>query len=240
MDRNSSPTFLAFGALSIVLLWAQLRVSTNQEREENIWKRVVCLNEHFHDGPRLELTEAVREYLRELGIHAPPSAHSPLTRKQAEEIEADQGNEKRPPAKVLIIRYLNDWEDFCGAIAVGVIDEEYAIEMEGARLIDAFFGYREAINIFRETRAAAHAGKMSSTSTGAPPFVNKLYYEMQRIALKWHKRRTDEWKIQEAKVDAVNREADLLRDKARALTGVPPKARDTLERSSLGRIDEGG
>lgn len=229
----AAPTCLAWGALSIILLWAQLRAANNQELAEQVWKRVMCLHQHFHDVPRLELTDAVRNYLRELGIHSPPSAYSPLTPEQAKVIEHDKGNDNRPPAKVLISRYLNDWEDFCGAISVGVIDEEYAIEMEGSRLIDAFFGYREVINIFRESRA--HDGKVGAGATGAPPFVNKLYYELQQIALRWHKKRTEEWKMQQEKVAEVNRAADALRDKARELTGVPPKAKEKLETGTWGR-----
>lgn len=229
----AAPTCLAWGALSIILLWAQLRAAHGQERAEQVWKRVMCLHQHFHDVPRLELTDAVRQYLRELGIHSPPSAYSPLTPEQAKAIEHDKGNDKRPPAKVLISRYLNDWEDFCGAISVVVIDEDYAIEMEGSRLIDAFFGYREVINIFRESRA--HDGKVSAGATGAPPFVNKLYYELQRIALRWHKKRTEEWKMQQEKIAEVDKEADDLRDKVRELTGVPPKAKGKLETGTWGR-----
>ena len=58
---------------------------------------------------------------------------------------ADKGDTQRARASTLISRYLNDWEDFCGAISVGVVDENYARSMEGGRLIDAFFGYRKVI-----------------------------------------------------------------------------------------------
>lgn len=75
----AAPTCLAWGALSIILLWAQLRAAYSQERAEQVWKRVMCLHQHFHDVPRLELTDAVRGYLRELGVQSPPSAYSPLT-----------------------------------------------------------------------------------------------------------------------------------------------------------------
>lgn len=110
---------------------------------------------------------------------------------------------------------------------LGVIDEEYAIAMEGARLMDAFFGYREGINIFREARA--HDGKMSDGATGAPPFANKLYYELQSVALRWHKKRSEEWSVLNEKIGAANREADRLRDEAQASGGVQPKAREALE-----------
>jgi hypothetical protein len=221
----SEPAFLALGALSIILLWAQLRAAHYQEIEQNVWKRVMCLHEHFKDVPRSEATEAVREYLRGLGVLNPPSAYHPLTREQALVVEQDTGTDERPPARILFIRYLNDWEDFCGAISVGVIDEDYSREMEGLRLIDAFFGYREVINILREKRA--NDARRRQGETGAPPFVNKLYYELQVVALRWHQKRSEEWQAQEEKLVAANKAADELRKAASETShGVPPKARD--------------
>lgn len=225
----ASPTALCLGALSIILLWAQLRSVSRQERQEGIYKRIMCLHEHFHDVPRLDLTEAVRKYLySELSIHSPPSAKNPLTPEHAEVINNDAGTHDRPPARVLVTRYLNDWEDFCGAIRSGVIDENYAMALEGARLVDAFFGYREAINTFRETRSRI-PDKVKDGATGGPPIANKLYYELQRVALEWHRKRTEEWNVLEKKIVAANREADRLRFEAQALAGVQPKAKGELE-----------
>lgn len=224
VDVTSSAA-LALGALSIILLWAQLRSTSRQERQQGIYKRIMCLHEHFHDVPRLHLAETVRVYLyRELAIHSPPSARNPLTRAHAEAINMDAGNQDRPPARVLVTRYLNDWEDFCGAIRSGVIDENYAMALEGARLVDAFFGYREAINIFRETRGQS-TGKVGDGATAAPPIANKLYYELQRVALEWHRKRTEEWNVVERRMAAANEEADRLRDEAQSLTGVQPNAK---------------
>lgn len=239
-DRNlkwavdiAAPTCLAWGALSIILLWVQLRSASRQEKDEAVWKRVEYLHEHFQDVPRLAVTEAVRGYLCELGIRSPPAAHNPITREQAEAIKNDKGTEARPPAEVLLTRYLNDWEDFCGAISVGVIDEGYAYEMEGNRLIHAFFGYREVINIFRETDG--DDGKVRSRATGTPSFANKLYLELQRIALRWQKKRTEELSVQEERIVDANREADRLRSEALASAGVLPRARVELEGSLFDR-----
>lgn len=239
-DRNlkwavdlAAPTCLAWGALSIILLWVQLRSASRQERDEAVWKRVEYLHEHFHDVPRLQVTEAVREYLCELGIHSPPSAHNPISREQAEAIKHDKGKETRPPAEVLLTRYLNDWEDFCGAISVGVIDDNYAFEMEGNRLIHAFFGYREVINIFRETEV--DDGKLRAPATGTPSFANKLYLELQRVALRWQKKRTEELSVQEQRMADANREADRLRNEALASAGVLPRARVELEDGGFDR-----
>jgi hypothetical protein len=221
----SEPTFLAFGALSIVLLWAQLRSAGIQEREQNVWKRVVCLHEYFSDVPRMNRSEDVRKYLRELHVEKPPSAYYPLTEEHANLIIRDSGTDTRPPAKVVVSRYLNDWEDFCGAISVGVIDEDYAREMEGARLIDTFFGYRAAIDRFRDSHR--EDAKTSNGTNAALPFANKVYIELQTIALRWHQIRREELKDEEVRIANANEEADEIRKAAmRPSRGVSPKARD--------------
>jgi len=220
----SEPAFIAIGALSVILVWAQVRSASVLEREQNIWKRVLCMHEHFNDVPRPERAESVRRYLLEIGVTNPPSAYRPLTSQQSDVIVSDTGNEHRAPAKVLITLYLNDWESFCGAIAIGAVDEDYARDMEGTRLIDAFFGYREVINRFR----AAYEGdsKSSNGSTAAEPFAHKLYIELQETALKWHLSRCAELKAQEKRLAAVNQEADAKRAEAKRQERIFPKARD--------------
>ena len=173
----------------------------------------------------LTAAEAVRRYLLEISVTRPPSAYRPLTPEQADTILSDHGTNHRPPAEVLLTHYLNDWEEFCGAITIGVIDEEYAREMEGTRLIDVFFGYREVINRFRDLYDDG-AAKASSGSTAAQPFAHQLYIELQDVALRWHSVRAAEFKDQEDRLAAVNKEADLKRAMAAQFGRMAPKAKD--------------
>lgn len=233
VDRAAAiaePMFLGLGAVSLILLWAQLRAATNQDNAANIWKRVVCLHEHFGEVPRAEYAEALRRYLHELGIREPPNAYCPLEPEIVERIWADQGTDSRPPGSVLIRRYLNDWEEFCGAIKVGMIDEAYAQAMEGSRVIDAFFGYRASIDKSRHSQSEIR--KTKPTALSALPFMNKYYIELQTIATKWHLVRMSELAQQQALIEKGDQAADEARRKFQDLahtvgSGVPLRVRNT-------------
>jgi|GEM_PF-2419146 len=216
--RVAEPAFMGLGALSIILLWAQLRVSNLQDEAENVWKRVVCYHNYFKELPQTARAEDLRKYFHELGIETPPSAYRPLDETLVEQIWADKGTAERPPGRVVISRYLSDWEDFCGAISVGVVDEEYAREMEGTRVISAFYGYRAAINKMRQLQI--EESKARTAAGSAPPFANKFFLELQRIATRWHVWRSEELAKEQERI----RKADEAADMARTSAGVPAKA----------------
>lgn len=216
----AEPMFLAFGALSIILLWAQLRITNIQDRNSNIWKRVVCYHEYFKELPQTSRAEELRRYFHELGIEKPPSAYHPLDETVVDRIWADKGTADRAPGPVILSRYLSDWEDFCGAISVGVVDEDYAREMEGTRVIAAFFGYRAAINKMRHLQS--QDSKARPTPWSATPFANKFFLELQKIATRWHVKRCTELAEEQERI----RKADLAADDARTASGVPAKAWD--------------
>ena len=223
----SEPTFLAGGALSIILLWAQLRAASAQEHEENVWKRIVCLHEHFRDIPRSDRGEAVRKFLlTKFPNRERPSAYNPLTPSETTEIMADNGNHECAPASILISRYLNDWEELCGAISVGLVDEDYARAMEGGRLIDTFFGFRQIIEALRGQHDKAQ--RAEARQNAAPPFAHVPYTELQDVAVRWHKIRHNEKKLQDDRIAAANLLADAIqRDGVRST--VTPKAKGNLD-----------
>jgi len=225
--RISEPTFLAGGALSIILLWAQLRAASAQEHEENVWKRIVCLHEHFRDIPRWDRTEAVRKFLlTKFPNRERPSAYRPLTQSEAADIMSDTGNHESAPAKILMSRYLNDWEELCGAISVGLVDEDYVRSMEGGRLIDTFFGFRQVIEAIRQEHNQAR--QAATVQNAAPPFAHVPYTEMQDVAVRWHAIRHNEKKLQDDRMAAANRLADAIqRDGFRS--AVTPKAKGNLD-----------
>ena len=222
----SEPAFLAGGALSIILLWAQLRAASTQEHEENVWKRTICLHEHFKDIPRLERSEAVRKYLlATFPNRAAPSAYQPLTNAEVATIMEDRGDAQTARADTLISRYLNDWEDFCGAISVGVVDEDYSRSMEGGRLIDAFFGYRKVIEAFRDKHAKALQSSVDPDA--ASVFAHVAYTELQDVAIRWHEIRHNEKKVQDERIEAADKVADSIRRGVKS--GVTPKAKNPLD-----------
>ena len=221
------PVFIGLGALSIILLWAQVRISNMQEQEANIWKRVVSRHDYFSQVPRTDRAEAVRKYFKELGINRPPSAYHSLDVNLVETIWADNGTDQRPPGRVIISNYLDDWEDFCGAIRVGVLDEEYAREMEGTRVINAFFGYRSAIDKLRQEHN--ESAKARTGSKPAQPFVNKYFLELQTIATNWHRIRQAELERAQETLRIADEAADSVRSsilEKEPIGGVPDKARN--------------
>jgi hypothetical protein len=138
----------------------------------------------------------------------------------------DIGNQERAPANILISRYLNDWEELCGAISVGVVDEEYARSMEGGRLIDAFFGYRQVIEVLRENHKTTQ--RAARVQNAAAPFAHVPYTELQEVAVRWHEVRHNEMKIQEERMAAANRVADAIQREAER-SAVTPKAKGNLD-----------
>src|SRR5690349_7541943 len=120
--RIAEPVLLGLGTLSIVLLWAQFR-------ESNVWNRLISYHQFFSEVPSTPRAQLLMRVLSvELGIDVPPSAYQPLTAEQVQRIWSDKGDNERQPAKEIVRAYLNDFEHFCGAINVGLIDEEYARE----------------------------------------------------------------------------------------------------------------
>jgi hypothetical protein len=218
--RIAEPVLLGLGTLSIVLLWAQFR-------ESNIWNRLISYHQFFSEVPSPPRAQLLMRVLSmEPGIEAPPSAYQPLSTEQVERIWSDKGDNGRPPAKEIVRAYLNDFEHFCGAINVGLVDEEYARELRGTRVIDAYFAYAEAIvRIRKEQEDQAETRVLA----GSPePFTSKYYLELQRTATRWHERRRRERELQQQLVEAANTKADRVRAAILrgAERGVPAIAKD--------------
>jgi hypothetical protein len=138
----------------------------------------------------------------------------------------DTGSQERAAASILMSRYLNDWEDLCGAISVGIVDEDYARSMEGGRLIDTFFGFRQVIDGFREEHKRAQLAL--GAQNAAMPFAHVPYTEMQDVAMRWHEIRHNEKKLQDDRMEAANRLADAVQREG-TRSSVMPKAKGNLD-----------
>jgi hypothetical protein len=208
--RIAEPVFLGFGALSIILLWAQLRAANAQEREASVrqqeanareeensmWKRVLTFHEHFERVPSEPRAQALRQYLLELGITDPPTAYKPIDEIVAAKVMADQGTPTRPtPGKVIVIEYLNDFERFCGAIRAGVVNEKYAHDMRGTRVIDTCYGFSAFITLYRERQEAAAKGQTK--------FRSQSFCEIRLLGKKWFEKRSLEQAEHERRMIAI-------------------------------------
>lgn len=153
-----------------------------------MWRRVLCFHEHFQNVPAPERTKGLRELLSEMSITDPPSAYLPLSEEVVAKIMADKGSDARSPAKIIVINYLNGLEQFCGAVCAGVVDENYARELRGSRVIDAYFGYKLLIDALRK-QLEEHSARAGRT---ADPYKGKIFAELQKVALDWHTKRKQE------------------------------------------------
>jgi hypothetical protein len=187
----AEPLFLAVGALSIILLWAQMRAANAQERETGLWKRVLTFHEHFDRVPSEPRADALRRYFIELGIADPPTAYHPIDNSVVAKIMGDQGTATRPtPGRTIVIEYLNDFERFCGAIRVGVVNNDYACELRGTRVIDTFFGFKSFILEYRRRMDAAALARANPTHMTV--FKSRVFRELEKIGESWLERRTTE------------------------------------------------
>lgn len=178
----------ALGLVSVVLLVLELRQKAS-------WNRVLSYHDYFGELPaRVKVAELYRCFDR-LGMQ-PPSNGQPLTKEQAAAILRDQGVKggdgviSRPGGQV-VREYLNDFEEFCGAINAGVVSESYVRELEGSRTINAYYGFEELIKLIRTEEVKLRQNRDSEQDLR--PFHRKPYHELWKVAATWKRRREREY-----------------------------------------------
>lgn len=128
---------LALGTTSILVLAAQWR-------QQGAWNRVLSYHQYFSELPRRENVVTLETCLARLNI-APPTMADPFKSKDVDSILEDSGSGRR--ARVICQGYLDDFEEFCAAVNARVISDRYAIDIEGSRVIRAFYGFEPLIMI---------------------------------------------------------------------------------------------
>lgn len=188
-------TLLAFGLLSILLLIAQLR-------QTRAWNRVLSYHEYFGELPGSDRTDQLYLCLHRLGLHEPTSS-KPLSTDDAKALWDDEGIAGRDGicrhvGRRVIREYLNDFEEFCGAVRAGVLNENYVRELEGDRTINAYYGFEEVIKLTREE--AADSGRREQSPDTRSTMAQKLreyrrkpYQELRMVAETWRARRAKEY-----------------------------------------------
>lgn len=218
-DLGATPTFeqkaaivnnvlVAAGLLSIVLLiW--------QQRSTSSWNRVLSYHQYFGELPSLAKVDDLRKCLRRLKIDAPEGGVV-LSATQAQEIWNDDVDDEKS-AKHIVREYLNDFEEFCGAIRAGVVNESYARELEGNRTINAYFAFEEFIDLTRH-----EAEKIIADERDANHAISnvhrKPYHELMTVAQAWRKKRETEY----SKMQKKKEKLDAAAQRDRNLDGVPP------------------
>ncbi|HEV2268514.1 MAG TPA: hypothetical protein VGR92_03575 [Steroidobacteraceae bacterium] len=209
----------ALGLVSVVLLVLELRQKAS-------WNRVLSYHDYFGELPAREKVRELYECLDRLGIQ-PPSNGQPLTKEQATAILADKGvraaNDlvSRPGGRV-VREYLNDFEEFCGAISAGVVSESYVRELEGSRTINAYYGFEELIRQIRagEVKSRHIGGDQRVSEQNLRPLHKKPYHELWKVAATWKRRREREYqKLLKKRAKNRRRQEQEEQD-----DGVPPES----------------
>ena len=211
---------VAAGLVSVVLLVWQLRSTS-------AWNRVLSYHQFFGELPSDSKIEDLSACLQRLNI-AEPIAGRRLSASDARKIWDDDGGDStagaaRKSANRITREYLNDFEQFCGAIRAGIVNENYARELQGTRTINAYFAFAEFIKLTRdEAEEAIQIERKAAAKTedipNVQPIRRKPYHELRIVAIAWRKRREIEYnKLQKKK---KKRDKDDERD--REFDGVPP------------------
>jgi hypothetical protein len=196
-ERIVESTLLGFGLLSVWLLIAQLRQTTS-------WNRVLSYHDYFGELPSSDRANQLYLCLHRLDIPV-PSCAAPISRESAEKLWTDEGIEGRDGTyrqvgERVIREYLNDFEEFCGAIRACVVSESYACELEGDRTINAYFAFEEVIKIIRKEAEASGRAEARGTQDDAAMerrlqlYRRSPYLELRTIAISWRSRREKEYR----------------------------------------------
>lgn len=179
----AEPMFIGLGGLSIVLLWAQMRQTA-------VWNKHQTYHQFFSELPAREKVLAVRQSLATFGIQRVITRGMPLTVDEVRAILAEHKTEAdNGLTAVRAMRdYLNDFEEFCAAVNRGLVDDEYARQLEGSRVINAYFGYKNFIVALKAEEKSQLEFLSRSPDYEGPKvenYLSKYYDDLRKTASKW-------------------------------------------------------
>lgn len=179
------------GLLSLVLIARQIRTTASQAAHSAAINSALTYHQYFGDL----ITVQVR---RQLG-HVANTCGFSNARKLGNPMDQDAVKciKRSPNHDSVVAQYLDEFEEFCGAIHAKLLNEDYAYGLEGTRVIRAWDVFSPYI---LETR------------TETQDF--RTYVELERIARSWTERRKAE--------DAKEANAKLNQDAAKGIQSVLP------------------
>lgn len=183
-ERAVTLLLLGVGATSVLILAAQWR-------QQGAWNRVLSYHQYFSELPRRESLVMLETCFRRLSI-TPPATAEPLKDPDVAAILSDSGTTGRR-ASTICKGYLDDFEEFCAAVNAGIVSARYTIDIEGSRVIRAFYGFEPLILKLREQQDRAMATAGTATRNGNP-MRSKYYEELERVARRWREKREKEHK----------------------------------------------
>jgi hypothetical protein len=170
--------FTALAGTSLLFLWAQLRHAGNLNK-------LIAYHEYFHDLPTSGKVGRLYAALDRLNI-AIPLWQAPLNEDETDLIVDDTADAPHR-ADIAVREYLNDFEEFAAAVNSGLVGEDYAYHLESARMLNAYYGFREIIDHWlAEDRKKASRLRESGIAT------SDYYGELAKLAERWKVRKLRE------------------------------------------------
>ena len=185
----------ALGVVSLLLVWAQLRHTATLNK-------LLSYHQYFHELPNIRKVRDLYKILGRCKVPV-PTWHSPMSENDRNTLLADK--EAPPDTAELVVReYLNDFEEFASAINCGLVDEDYAYQLEATRALNAYYGFRQMVIHWH-----AEDKQLSERSGGNIPVTTNYYGELRSVAERWKVRKQAE-NEKEAKIQERKRIADRL------------------------------
>jgi len=179
--------FLALGLGTATVVRAQMRQTAT-------WNRLLSYHQFFDDIPAPHKVRALQEVLMRLGISREVTRAAALTEAEVRKFLEDKPSDsnKGLTARRVLQAYLNDFEELCAAVNAGVVEEEYARAIEGARVINTYFGYQRFIkSLIAEELGQLEALNRDPAYRGPriEKYRSKYYCDLKLVAIGWLQRR---------------------------------------------------
>lgn len=168
-SKSAEFAVLAAGLFSVLLVRDQLVAQEKQLQEnhqqmvdDHHWKTIVSYHELFRDGvPSESIRKPMYDFAVQKGfIKCFDDLGDPMPAKVLAECISDTD------ARQIIRPYLDEFEKFCGAVNAGIVNENYALSLQGTRVIRNFTVFKGLIKHFQRANGLA-------------------YVELEKLATKW-------------------------------------------------------
>lgn len=142
-----------FGVVGVWLVWRQIKLT-------NTWNRINTQHSLLSNLPSLELESYVWQMYEKLQKTSEGSVVSEESKQIYENIDD----------WVRLKTFLNKFEQLCAAVNAKAMDERYAYDVHGDKVVNAFFRFENYISFIREEREDS-----------------ALYLELEKVATRWNK-----------------------------------------------------
>jgi hypothetical protein len=163
---------LGVGLVSLLLIFQQ-----NQQVRR--WNKILSYHQFFGDLISDEMAAKIQQTVNACGAAVEVAANNPISAESARAMAESDDH------KQVVSSYLDEFEEFCGAVNAGVVQEEYAYSLEATRVIRTWNVYKPYIELRRSS------------------FKNSLFYlELEVVAGRWSEER-------QKKVASANKKAGM-------------------------------